>query len=100
MFAIAFLASRLNRSRSTRCADRSGAAGACGKFVTRSPWPAPVRASCACTPGLPSGRIPITFRRIACAFMPQMATDAKNGNAVAQNGINHLAAIAQKEIDA
>lgn len=37
--------------------------------------------------------------RIACALMPQMATDAKNGNAVAQDGINHLASIAQLEID-
>ena len=38
-------------------------------------------------------------QRIACALMPQMATDAKNGNRVAQDGITHLATIAQKEID-
>jgi hypothetical protein len=38
-------------------------------------------------------------QRIACALMPQMATDAKNGNRVAQDGIAHLAGIAQKEID-
>ena len=37
--------------------------------------------------------------RIARAMMPQMSVDAQNGNRVAQDGITHLVAIAQKEID-